>query len=123
GGNCVNKLNAVDLVSSEPLATTTTLKVKRVLSIPLRALQGFIEFANVPILWTHYSCISRRAKPIEVSFKLKISGALQHLAIGMRALKAYGEGDRRSRSVILRGKCRVWRKLHLTHSRNLRGIE
>ncbi len=43
--------------------------------MPLRALQGFIYFVfsltNVPIVCPHYSCISRRAKQIEVSFKRK----------------------------------------------------
>ena len=46
------------------LAITTALMVKRVFSIPLRALQGFIDsvfkLANVPLVCPHYTCISRR---------------------------------------------------------------
>lgn len=52
------------------LAITTALMVKRVFSMPLRALQGFIDsvfqLAQVPLICPHYSCISRRAKEVEV---------------------------------------------------------
>lgn len=48
------------------LATTTALIVKRIFSLPLRALQGVIDpvfiLANVPLVCIHYTCISRRAK-------------------------------------------------------------
>ncbi|MBM5244932.1 IS5 family transposase, partial [Vibrio parahaemolyticus] len=75
------------------LAITTALMVKRVFSMPLRALQGFIDsvfsLANVPIVCPHYSCISRRAKQVEVSFKPKTRGAIQHLAIDATGLKVY----------------------------------
>ncbi|WP_244142950.1 transposase [Vibrio sp. B1ASS3] len=57
------------------LAITTALMVKRVFSMPLRALQGFLDsvfkLANVPLVCPHYTCISRRAKEVEVSFKTK----------------------------------------------------
>ncbi|MBM5180179.1 IS5 family transposase, partial [Vibrio parahaemolyticus] len=79
------------------LAITTALMVKRVFSMPLRALQGFIDsvfsLANVPIVCPHYSCFSRRAKQVEVSFKPKTRGAIQHLAIDATGLKVYGEGE------------------------------
>ncbi len=99
------------------LAITTALMVKRVFSMPLRALQGFIDsvfsLANVPILCPHYSCISRRAKQIEVSFKPKTRGAIQHLAIDAIGLKVYGEGKWKVKKHGTDGKRRVWRKLHL----------
>ncbi|EHH2448789.1 IS5 family transposase, partial [Vibrio vulnificus] len=95
------------------LAITTALMVKRVFSMPLRALQGFIDsvfsLANVPIACPHYSCISRRAKQVEVSFKPKSRRAIQHLAIDATGLKVYGEGEKHGTD----GKRRVWRKLHL----------
>ncbi|MCA2453658.1 transposase, partial [Vibrio alginolyticus] len=54
------------------LAITTALMMKRVFSMSLRALQGFIDsvfsLANVPIVCPHYSCISRRTKQVEVLF-------------------------------------------------------
>ncbi|MGR2991687.1 IS5 family transposase [Vibrio vulnificus] len=99
------------------LAITTALMVKRVFSMPLRALQGFIDsvfsLANVPIVCPHYSCISRRAKQVEVSFKPKSRGAIQHLAIDATGLKVYGEGEWKVKKHGTDGKRRVWRKLHL----------
>ncbi|MCF9368570.1 IS5 family transposase [Vibrio parahaemolyticus] len=99
------------------LAITTALMVKRVFSMPLRALQGFIDsvfsLANVPIVCPHYSCISRRAKQVEVSFKPKTRGAIQHLAIDATGLKVYGEGEWKVKKHGIDGKRRVWRKLHL----------
>lgn len=85
--------------------------------MPLRALQGFIysvfSLANVPIVCPHYSCISRRAKQVEVSFKPKSRGAIQHLAIDATGLKVYGEGEWKVKKHGTDGKHRVWRKLHL----------
>ncbi|HAS4458056.1 TPA: IS5 family transposase [Vibrio cholerae] len=99
------------------LAITTALMVKRVFSMPLRALQGFIDsvfsLANVPIVCPHYSCISRRAKQVEVSFKPKTRGAIQHLAIDATGIKVYGEGEWKVKKYGTDGKRRVWRKLHL----------
>ncbi|HFG1637862.1 TPA: IS5 family transposase [Vibrio cholerae] len=99
------------------LAITTALMVKRVFSMPLRTLQGFIDsvftLANVPIVCPHYSCISRRAKQVEVSFKPKTRGAIQHLAIDATGLKVYGEGEWKVKKHGTDGKRRVWRKLHL----------
>ncbi|HHG3515400.1 TPA: transposase, partial [Vibrio parahaemolyticus] len=60
------------------LAITTALMVKRIFSMPLRC--------------PHYSCISRRAKDVDVSFKAKTKGPIQHLAIDATGLKVYGEG-------------------------------
>lgn len=55
------------------LAITTALMVKRVFSMPLRALQGFLDsifkLSNIPLVYLHYTCICRRAKDVEVSFK------------------------------------------------------
>ncbi|MGT3788832.1 transposase [Vibrio cholerae] len=69
--------------------------------------------ANVPTVCPHYSCISRRAKQIEVSFKPKTSGTIQHLPIGATGLKVYGEGEWKVKKHCTDGKRRVWRKLHL----------
>ena len=55
------------------LAIRTALMVKRIFSMPLRASQGYIDsvfrLAQVPLSCPHYSCISRRAKDVDVSFK------------------------------------------------------
>ncbi|KIV37252.1 IS5 family transposase, partial [Vibrio parahaemolyticus] len=99
------------------LAITTALMVKRVFSMPLRALQGFIDsvfsLAKVPIVCPHSSCISRRAKQVEVSFTPKTRGAIQHLAVDATGLKVYGEGEWKIKKHGTDGNHRVWRKLHL----------
>ncbi len=73
------------------LAITTALMVKRIFFLPLRTLQGFIDsvfkLANVPLVCPHYTCISRRAKDVEVNFKASTRGAIQHLAIDATGLK------------------------------------
>ena len=51
------------------LAITTAMMVKRVFSMPLRSLQGFIDsifrLAHIPLSCPHYTCISRRAKQVK----------------------------------------------------------
>jgi hypothetical protein len=85
--------------------------------MPLRALQGFLDsvfkLANIPLVSPHYTCISRRAKEVEVSFKTKTRGAIQHLAIDATGLKVYGEGEWKVKKHGTDGKRRVWRKLHI----------
>ncbi|BCU46041.1 transposase DDE domain protein [Enterobacter hormaechei] len=55
------------------LAITTVLVIKRVFRLTLRAAQGFIDsifsLMNVPLRCPDYSCVSRRAKSVNVSFK------------------------------------------------------
>lgn len=79
------------------LAITTALIVKRIFSMTLRAAQGFMDsvfrLAQLPLRCPHYSCISRRAKDINVSFKTKSKEPIQHLAIDATGLKVYGEGE------------------------------
>ncbi|HGZ6746075.1 TPA: IS5 family transposase [Vibrio parahaemolyticus] len=96
------------------LAITTALMVKRVFSMLLRALQGFIDSVfSLAIVCPHYSCINRRAKQVEVSFTPKTRGAIQHLAIDATGLKVYGEVEWKVKKHDTDGKRRVWRKLHL----------
>lgn len=100
------------------LSITTALMVKRVFSTKLRALQGFIdsafELVNIPLYCLDYTCISRRAKEIDVSFKTKTRGAIQHLTIDSTGLKVYVEGEWKVKKHGTDGKCRVWRKLHIS---------
>jgi hypothetical protein len=102
---------------SSDLAITTALMVKRVFSMPPRALQGFIDsifrLAHVLLSCPHYTCISRRAMQVEVSFKTKTRGAIQHLAIDATGLKVYVEGEWKIKKYGTDGKRRVWRKLHI----------
>ncbi|MCG8704042.1 IS5 family transposase [Vibrio vulnificus] len=108
------------------LAITTALMMKRIFSMPLRTLQGFIDsvflLARVPLQCPHYTCISRRAKQVEVSFKPQTSGVIRHLAIDATALKVYGEGEWKVKKHGTDGKRRVWRKLHLAVDTNTHEI-
>ncbi|MBN8102821.1 transposase [Vibrio vulnificus] len=45
-----------------------------------RAYRFCFRLANVSIVFPHYSSISRRAKQVEVSFKPKPRGAIQHFS-------------------------------------------
>ncbi len=64
--------------------------------MPQRARQGFVDsvfrLAHVPLSCPHCTYISRRAKQVEVSFKTKARGVMQHLVIDATDLKVYGEG-------------------------------
>ena len=99
------------------LAITTALIVKRIFSMPLRALQGFLDsifkLTNIPLVCPYYTCISRLAKEVEVSFKTKTRGAIQHLAVDTTGFKVYGEGEWKVKKHGTDGKCRVWHKLHI----------
>ncbi|OJI37521.1 hypothetical protein VVDAL79087_03308 [Vibrio vulnificus] len=79
------------------LAITMALMVKRLFSLPLRGLQGFInsifKLAEIPLSYPHYPCISKRAKTVNVTFKTKTKGTIRHLAIDTTELKVYGEGE------------------------------
>ncbi|CAK1795398.1 transposase [Vibrio crassostreae] len=105
------------------LAITTALMVKRVFSMPLRALQGFIDsifrLAHVPLSCPHYTCISRRAKQVEVSFKIKRAVAL----IPPREGAAFWErGHPRNLAVgcqKLYGSNKYWKERYGYHKRSL----
>lgn len=68
--------------------------VKRIFSLPLRELQGFINSAfrlvNVPLTCPHYTCISHRVKDVEVNFKALITSCYPTDATG---IKVYCEGE------------------------------
>ncbi|EOD9560623.1 transposase [Vibrio parahaemolyticus] len=72
------------------LTITTALMVKRIFSLPLRALQGFINsvfrFANASLVCPHCNCISRRSKDVEVCYKTSSRGTIQHIAIDATGL-------------------------------------
>nr|WP_247644796.1 IS5 family transposase [Vibrio cholerae] len=96
------------------LAITTALMVKRIFSMPLRASQGFMDsvfqLAQLPLRCPHYSCISRRAKDVNVSFKTKRFSTLLSMLLASRFMvRVSGKSKKHGTD----GKRRVWRKLHL----------
>ncbi|MEZ9358092.1 IS5 family transposase, partial [Vibrio breoganii] len=97
-------------------AIETALMVKGIFSLPLRALQGFIDsiFAlmNVPLRSPNYSSISKRSKTVQVQYKNKSKGSVRHIAIDSTGLKVFGEGEWKVKKHGAE-KRRTWRKLHL----------
>ncbi|PIJ26606.1 IS5 family transposase [Serratia sp. OSPLW9] len=67
---------------------------------------------RVPLRSPDYSCVSKRAKSVNVSFKTPTRGEIAHLVIDSTGLKVFGEGEWK---VKKHGKerRRTWRKLHL----------
>lgn len=75
-------------------AIDTALMIKGILSLPLPALQGFIdsifELLEVPLTSPDYTCISKRSKTVQVKYRDKSRGAIRHIAIGSTGLKVFG---------------------------------
>lgn len=97
-------------------AIETALMIKGIFSLPLRALQGFIDsiFAlmNVPLRSPNYTSISKRSKTVQVKYKNKSKGSVRHIAIDSTGLKVFGEGEWKVKKHGAE-KRRTWRKLHL----------
>lgn len=77
-------------------------------------MDSVFQLAQPPLRCPHYSCISRRVKDVDVSFKTKAKGPIHHLAIDTTGLKVYVEGEWKVKKHDTDGKRRVWRKLHIT---------
>jgi len=97
-------------------AIATALMIKGVFKLPLRALEGFInslfKLLKLELKSPDYSCISKRAKTVEVDYRLTSNGKAAHLVIDATGLKVFGEGEWKVRKHGAE-KRRVWRKLHL----------
>ncbi|AXY03089.1 IS5 family transposase [Vibrio alfacsensis] len=97
-------------------AIETTLMIKGIFSLPLRALQGFIDsifkLMDVPLTSPDYTCISKQSKTVQIQYRNKSRGSIRHIAIDSTGLKVFGEGEWK---VNKHGneKRRTWRKLHL----------
>lgn len=96
-------------------AISTALMIKGVFKLPLRALEGFINsvfrLMDVDIQSPDYTCISKRAKTVEVNYRLPSRGPIRHVVIDATGLKVFGEGEWK---VHKHGKekRREWRKAH-----------
>lgn len=98
------------------LAISTVLILKRVFSFMLRAEQGFIDsiftLMKLPLRCPDYSCVSRRAKSVNIPFKTPTRGEIAHLVIDSTGLKVFGEGEWKVKKHS-QEKRRVWRKMRL----------
>ncbi|MEZ9553354.1 IS5 family transposase [Vibrio splendidus] len=97
-------------------AIETALMIKGIFSLPLRALQGFIdsifELIDVPLSSPDYTYISKRSKTVQVKYRNKSRGAIRHTVIDSTGLKVFGEGEWKVKKHGAE-KRRTWRKLHL----------
>lgn len=98
------------------MAITTALMLKRVFRLTLRAVQGFIDsifkLMNVPLRCPNYSCVSKRARSVNVRFKTPTRGEIAHLVIDSTGLTVFGGGEWKVKKHG-QEKRRLWRKLHL----------
>ena len=60
-----------------------------------------------------YSCISKRAKTVDIKYRNPSRGAVTYVVVDATGLKVYGEGEWKMRKHG-KEKRRIWRKLHLT---------
>lgn len=67
---------------------------------------------KLPLRCPDYSCVSRRAKSVNIPFKNPTRGEIAHLDIDATGLKVFGEGEWKVQKHD-QEKRRVWRKLHL----------
>ncbi len=90
--------------------------IKGFFSLPLCALQGFIDsifkLFDVPMTSPEYTCISKRSKTVQVKYRNKSRETIRHIAIDSTGLKVFGEGEWKVKKPGA-GKRRTWRKLHL----------
>ena len=94
-------------------AIETALMIKAVFSLPLRATEGFLnsvfDLMQLPCRSPSYSCLSKRAKTVEVNYKRRSSGTVAHVVVDATGLKIYGEGEWHAYKHG-REKRRRWRK-------------
>uniref|UniRef100_UPI003D1CC5F8 IS5 family transposase n=1 Tax=Aeromonas rivipollensis TaxID=948519 RepID=UPI003D1CC5F8 len=78
-------------------AIETALMLKGLFKLPQRALEGFInslfQLMAVPLQSPDYSCISKRAKTVDIKYRVPSQGPVAHLVIDATGLKVYGEGE------------------------------
>ena len=97
-------------------AVLTTLIIRSVFHLPLRALQGFLTslvmILSIGLPIPSYTQICRRAKLLGQEMKKLSRKNITNIVIDSTGLKVYGEGEWRVRQHGY-SKRRTWRKLHL----------
>ncbi len=97
-------------------AIQAALAIKGIFNLSLRATQGFIDsifdLMGAKFRSHGYTCISKLAQTVDVSYRLPAKGEAVHLAIDSTGLKVFGEGEWKTKKHGAE-KRRTWRKLHL----------
>lgn len=98
------------------LAIETSLTLKSLFNLPLRATEEFINsifsLMGLNLASPGYSCMSKRAKTVNIQYKRASTGAVSHVVVDATGLKIFGEGEWKTHKHG-REKRRRWRKLHL----------
>lgn len=75
------------------------LILKGVFNLSLRSLEGFVnsifELMDALLRSPTYSCISKRAKTVEVNYRKQNRGPIAHIASDSTGLKVFGDGESR----------------------------
>jgi hypothetical protein len=90
--------------------------LKVMFTLPLRALEGFINslfrLTGMPLTSPDYSSLSRRAKNVKITYRPPSKGNISHLVIDATGIKVFGAGEWRQKCYGLERR-RSWRKLHI----------
>lgn len=78
-------------------AIETALMIKGAFGLLLRSLEEFLnsifKLMDAPLISPTYSCISKRAKTVEIKYRNPSRGAIAHIAIDSTGLKVFGDGE------------------------------
>ena len=103
------------------------LTLRRLLHLPLREAQGFVESLLVLVgldEWLDaltYATLSRRQGSLAVAMPVKPTREPMHLVVDSTGLKVYGEGEWKVRKHAWTTR-RTWRELHLGVDANTQEI-
>jgi len=69
-----------------------------VATVPPKMVSGMIrplqfELMNVPLCAPDYSCVSKRARTVKVSYRQPAKGRITDLVIDSTGLKVFGDGE------------------------------
>jgi hypothetical protein len=80
---------------------STFLMLKEIFSLTLRATQwslnSLFDLINVPLCAPDYSCVSKRARTVQVASRQPSKEHITDLVIDSTGLKIFGEGEWRVR--------------------------
>ena len=97
-------------------AIVTMVSLKSVMTLPGRALCGFVEsvfqLMQVDLSVPDHTTISRRLNRLEVTLPVVPTSGKRHVVVDSTGVKVYGEGEWKTRQHGI-SKRRTWRKLHL----------
>ena len=102
------------------------LTLRAVLSLPLRAMEGFgqsvLHLLGASERMPDYTTLCKRSRGLKVCIPIAARTGPLHVVIDSTGLKIYGEGEWKVRKFGY-GKHRTWRKLHLCVNPDTHQIE